>query len=253
MSVPDGARLGVEQGRSAGWPVVVAAWAERDVINVLPGAVVVTDSAGGIVMWSASSEQLFGWRKSEVAGRRLFELLALSDVLTVTDQGLLDGAANGTMVERALTRRDGSSISVMTMNRPLIDGAGSVVAVVYWFDEAAALHRAEQQTRDLSEQLHAAVEAGGLGTWRWNLSTGEMIWDERLEALFGLPPGGFDGTFETFVSLVHPDDRELVVATIEDALARKSTYRIEHRVVWPDGSLHWHARVGGVTSTTTVT
>ena len=74
-------------------------------------------------------------------------------------------------------------------------------------DESTALHRAEQQSRDLAEQLHAAVEAGGLGTWRWNATTGEMVWDERLEALFGLPPGGFDGNFETFMSLLHPDDR----------------------------------------------
>ncbi len=113
--------------------------------------------------------------------------------------------------------------------------------------EAAALHRAEQRSRELSEQLHAAVEVGGLGTWRWNLTTGQMVWDERLEALFGLPSGGFDGSFEMFVSLLHPDDRDLVVATVDDAVAGASTYRVEHRVVWPDGSVHWHARVGGVT------
>ena len=113
--------------------------------------------------------------------------------------------------------------------------------------EAAALHRAEQRSRELSEQLHAAVEVGGLGTWRWNLTTGQMVWDERLEALFGLPSGGFDGSFEMFVSLLHPDDRDLVVATVDDAVAGASTYRVEHRVIWPDGSVHWHARVGGVT------
>jgi len=249
VSVPDGGHVGIEQGRSAGWvgPLVVGAWGERDIINALPGAVVVTDPAGGIVMWSASAEGLFGWRESEVAGRPLFELLAPSDVLTVTPHGAPDGAADGTSVERTLTRRDGASISVMAVSSPLVDGAGGVVAVVYWFDEGAALHRAEQQSRDLSEQLHAAVEAGGLGTWRWNLSSGEVVWDERLEALCGLPSGGFDGSFDTFVSSVHPDDRELVMAAIDDSLGRKSTYRVEHRVVWPDGSLRWHARVGGVT------
>ena len=128
-----------------------------------------------------------------------------------------------------------------------MDGNGVVVAIVHWSDEATALHRAEQQSRDLSEQLHAAVEAGGLGTWRWNVITGETVWDERLEALFGLPSGGFDGSFDMFVSLLHPDDRDVVVDTVHDSLARKSAYRVEHRVVWPDGSVHWHARVGGVT------
>src|SRR3954471_24846810 len=197
VSVPDGGHVGIEQGRSAGWvgPLVVGAWGERDIINALPGAVVVTDPAGGIVMWSASAEGLFGWRESEVAGRPLFELLAPSDVITVTPHRAPDGAADGTSVERTLTRRDGASTSVMAVSWPVVDGAGGVVAVLYWFDEGAALHRAEQQSRDLSEQLDAAVEAGGLGTWRWNLSSGEVVWDERLEALCGLPSGGFDGSF----------------------------------------------------------
>ena len=79
------------------------------------------------------------------------------------------------------------------------------------------------------------------------MTTGETVWDERLEALFGLPPGGFDGTFDTYVSLLHPDDRERVLAHGARAVESKSTYRVEHRVVWPDGSVHWIAGVGGVT------
>ena len=219
----------------------------RDVIDALPGAVVVTDSGGRIVLWSATAERLYGWREPEVVGRSLVDLLALpaETIASRDDAAFVEGITP--IGDWVSARRDGSTIRVSTMTRPLVDGDGSVVAIAHWSDEGTALHRAEQQSRNLSEQLQAAVEAGGLGTWRRNLSTGEMVWDERLEALFGLPPGGFDGSFERFVSLLHPDDRDLVVGAIDDSLARKSTYRVEHRVVWPDGSVHWHARVGGVT------
>ena len=79
------------------------------------------------------------------------------------------------------------------------------------------------------------------------MKTGEIVWDGRLEALFGLSLGEFDGTFDTYASLVHPDDREDLLAAVLRAVESKSTYRVEHRVMWPDGSVHWIAGVGGVT------
>jgi PAS domain S-box-containing protein len=101
--------------------------------------------------------------------------------------------------------------------------------------------------RELLDHLRVALEAGGLGTWRWDLASGRTVWDERMEALFGLPPGGFDGTFETWASLLHPDDRDEVLAAVDRAVAERRPYRVEHRVVWPDGSLHWIAGAGDVT------
>src|SRR5690348_10239315 len=65
---------------------------------------------------------------------------------------------------------------------------------------------ARQELHDL-RRLHLAVEAGGLGTWHWNLSDGRVKWDRRLEELYGLEPGAFDGTMATYRALLHPDDR----------------------------------------------
>ncbi len=102
----------------------------------------------------------------------------------------------------------------------------------------------EQYTRDLAQHLRLALDAGGLGTWRWDMTTGRTVWDERLEALFGLGPGEFDGTFETYVACLHPDDREHVLEVVQHAVETQSAYRVDHRVVWPDGSVHWVAGAG---------
>jgi PAS domain S-box-containing protein len=181
----------------------------QDVIDALPGAVIVADADGRIVVWSSLAEQLFGWRDVEVRDRPVATILTptsdIADSRPSVEAG--DPHVDGLMV----TRRDGSTVGVSAVRRSVVDRDGSVVAVVHWIDENPALFRAEQQSRDLSEHLRAVVEAGGLGTWRWDAATGVVLWDERLEALFGLPADGFDGRFETFVSLVHPDDREALV------------------------------------------
>jgi hypothetical protein len=135
----------------------------------------------------------------------------------------------------------------LTDARPLTDRTGAVVAILGVSEDVTAHRVAEQQARDLTEHFGAALKAGGLGTWRWEIASGITVWDNSLEALFGLPPGGFDGTFEMYVSLLHPDDREQVLDEVRQAVESKTSYRVDHKVVWPDGSVHWISGAGAVT------
>ena len=78
-----------------------------------------------------------------------------------------------------------------------------------------------------------------MGAWSWDATTDVVTWDEHMEARYGLSPGTFGGTFEEYVSRVHPDDRDGViqgVASVQDAAGDLMS---EHRVVWPDGTVHW--------------
>jgi PAS domain S-box-containing protein len=218
------------------------------VIDALPRAVVMTDPAGRIMLWSAEAERLFGWSEGEVAGRSVLEVLAPSEELAVNREDLAFVAAGNTKTgDRVVIRRDGTAVRIHTTTRPVLDGSGTVVAIVGTSEEVTELRVAEQRTRDLTEHFRAALEAGGLGTWRWDMATGETVWDTRLEALFGLSPGTFDGTFDMYVSLLHPDDRDSVLSTVRGAVETKSSYRVEHKVVWRDGSVHWITGVGAVT------
>jgi len=100
---------------------------------------------------------------------------------------------------------------------------------------------------ELADHLVLALDAGDLGTWRWDMATGVTTWDATLERLFGLEPGTFPGTFEAWVDLLHPDDAPGTLAIMERALADRAPYDVEHRVIWPDGSIHWLQGRGMVT------
>jgi PAS domain S-box-containing protein len=100
------------------------------------------------------------------------------------------------------------------------------------------LERAEPAALD-ALRMAFALEAGEMGTWRWDLETGRVEWDARLEAHYGLEPGAFDGRFETYTSLLHDDDRDRVLAVVRDGMEHGTSWRFDHRVVWPDGSEHW--------------
>ena len=71
------------------------------------------------------------------------------------------------------------------------------------------------------------------------MASAVTTWDERLEELHGLPPGGFGGTFDDWLAALHPDDRAECIGRVEDAIERRGPYVLLHRTTWPDGSLHW--------------
>ncbi|MBK9927751.1 MAG: PAS domain-containing protein [Anaerolineales bacterium] len=100
--------------------------------------------------------------------------------------------------------------------------------------------RVEVILRDEQEKLNLALHAAKMETWNWNIETGSISWSEGTEAMFGLAKGQFDGKYDTYLSLVHPDDVSKVQKAIREALMeREYDYVIEHRLIWPDGGVHW--------------
>lgn len=114
----------------------------------------------------------------------------------------------------------------------------------------------EQRVQWRTEQLQLALSAAQMGTWEWDLATGREWWSPETFALMGLQPHP-DGvwnqlgvkvashpTFELFLSRIHPEDRELLQIAHQRALAERSPYECEFRLVWDDGSIHWCAAKG---------
>jgi len=110
--------------------------------------------------------------------------------------------------------------------------------------DISELKNTENALRDSEGRLALALESSKMGIWDYDLASGKVIWSPELEKLFGLKPGEFQGGYEEYVSLIHPEDRIGLQKTINDALKSGKQYQVEHRAVWPDGSLHWILGMG---------
>jgi PAS domain S-box-containing protein len=111
---------------------------------------------------------------------------------------------------------------------------------------AGAERESREALKQTAEQLTLALEAARMGTWEWNIQTGDISWSDSLAPLHGVAPGAFKGTYESFLELIHPDDRELLTGAIARSVEQGLDYDIEFRVVWPDRSVHWMAGKGKV-------
>lgn len=108
-------------------------------------------------------------------------------------------------------------------------------------EQPGALNR-----QQLIEWQLAEVEGiGHVGTWEFHPTPEKLVWSAETCRIMGVGPGGFDGTIETFLSLIDPDDRDTVGATIRENRRQPLPSQLEHRIVRPDGTVR-HVRMHGV-------
>src|SRR5580704_12524129 len=166
-------------------------------------------------------------------------VLSQHDVPEMVQQALNAGA-NGFVVKSAL------STDLVAALEKVRSGQPSFVPAVYGstqtnIDTQEILQRSaafEKALRESEERLRMAQQVARVGTFEWNIKTGVNRWTPELEAIYGLPPGGFPGTHPAWVQLLHPDDRQETVRAVEQAI-EEGAFEKEWRVIWPDGSVHW--------------
>jgi len=92
-----------------------------------------------------------------------------------------------------------------------------------------------------------AQRIGQMGHWDWNIRDNTLMWSDEIYRIFGLKPREFKGTYEAFLAIVHPEDRDFVISSVDRAIKNQDKYDIEHRIKLQDGSIKTVREVGEVT------
>ncbi len=98
--------------------------------------------------------------------------------------------------------------------------------------------RARAEAQSTAERFRLAQQAARIGSFEWNIKTGQNSWTPELESMYGLKDGTFAGTQSAWEELVHPDDREEAKRRVREAF-QNGQFEYEWRVIWPDGSIRW--------------
>jgi len=118
------------------------------------------------------------------------------------------------------------------------------------YDQFRQIYNKQLETADNlrqnKEQFRQSQIYANIGTWEWNFQTDELFWSEQVAPLLGYETGKLEVTYDNFLGAIHPDDLEKVTTAVQGCIKGTSEYNIDHRVVWPDGTVRWLHEKGGV-------
>ncbi len=181
--------------------------------------------------------QLLGYTREELLGQDGTELLLAPESRAAVRDSIRSQGSGGTS-DIVLVTKTGERRSFESSSEP-ITYQGRAMRVVTMQEttqrraQEAALHESDQRLRD-------AMSAARMGSWEWRIDENAVLWSPETYAIYGATQKTFDGTFESYVATVHPDDRARVQRIIEACLAGvTSEFASEHRVRGADGTLIW--------------
>ena len=211
---------------------------EAQLLRAVGHAIVAAECSGNIIHWNKAAESLYGWRADEVLGKNGWQFVAPN----FSEQQMQEvserlHAGETWEIQVPLRRRDGSRFEAAVINAPLRNEDQQLVGIVSSIRDVTLRADAEAAARRTAESLAEAQRIAKLGSWEWNLDTGEMHWSEQLFAVLGVPPGVPAG-FEAFRERVHPDDLPRVEEELRASLdSGRTETRCDHRVVLQDGTV----------------
>lgn len=112
-----------------------------------------------------------------------------------------------------------------------------------FFEDVTERVRSREALRRREAQLADAQAVASVGSWEWDIPANTVTWSDEMYRVYGLTPDALGVTFETFLEMVHPEDRGFVAGIVQNSLETHDSFDFYHRAIRPDGSVrHLHSR-----------
>jgi len=204
--------------------------------------IVTIDHKGCITEFNPAAESTFGYRRDEVVGKLLADVIIPASLREKHRRGFARYLATGESrvlgkrFEMTAVRANGSELPVeIAITRIPLDGPPSFTG---YLRDITDRKEAEEKLRRSEAFLTEAQHLARIGSFSWSVATDELVWSEQLYRMFE-----FDHrvpvTLELIGTRVHPEDIPMMYDMIERARGGVSDFEYEHRLLMPNHSVKY--------------
>jgi diguanylate cyclase (GGDEF)-like protein/PAS domain S-box-containing protein len=195
-------------------------------------------TSGAIIEANQAACDFYGYPEEQLLCRHMSEISTHpSDVLLAKLARVAASERTSAVAQHRLA--SGQIRDVDIQASPVDDDLRGHALLYLIVQDVTDRKQAEAALSTSEERSRLALQASRVGTWDVDLVHNVHTWSVETEALFGLAPGAFGGTFASFLRLVHPDDRPTLEIEAEAAKAERRDSLTTYRTIWPDDSVHW--------------
>ena len=184
--------------------------------------------------------ELVGYSREEVIGKNWF------DHFVPPEYGLKEEFYGGSGPpkipphhENDILTRSGERRTIFWNNTYVYDSDGQVIGITGIGEDVTDRRSMEKRLIQSESRLREAQRFARLGSFEVTVGTGTIWWSDEVYRIFGQDPSEFSPNMVKYSRIVHPDDRSRVLLTIETAGRLGEPYKMDYRIIRPDGQIIW--------------
>ncbi|MDQ3751255.1 MAG: PAS domain S-box protein [Acidobacteriota bacterium] len=192
--------------------------------------------------------EILGYTADEMLGRSMYDFM--DDESRIEAERNFQKRRNGIKEQHdfRFRRKDGTDLWAIVSTNPIMNDNNVFVGAVGLITDITDRKLIEEKLHESEARLVEAQRIARIGSWEWDIVQNKITWSNELYRVFGLEPQEFDGTFESYLNRIHPDDRELVVNIVEQAMGEKKFPDYDHRAIGKNGEVRFIHANGYVTT-----
>ena len=213
----------------------------RALIELASDGIFVADLAGRFTEVNDAGCRLLGFSREEILGKTIMDLILPEEkerLFRHRERFLKGGSDVG---EWMLLRKDGTYLPVEVSAKILPDGRWLAIN-----RDISERKRTEETLRLTQERLEFALNGANLGSWDWNITTGQVISNARCAEMRGFRPEELTPSADAYFASIHPDDLTAFQEALSVCIAAGSEFECEYRARTKAGDWVWVLSQGNV-------
>ncbi len=177
------------------------------------------------------ASQILTRESFEKASQAMYESIANAELPLESEEAFY----RSRNIELEVICQDGSTLWAEHNIRPLAGPHDQFSLLLGISRDITERREARQALKHSEASLSEAQRIARVGSWEWDLASEVIYWSDEMYRILGYDPGGIIPTFQSFMHHVHPDDRELLETSINEAIHERVLYNVDHRILRRDG------------------
>jgi diguanylate cyclase (GGDEF)-like protein/PAS domain S-box-containing protein len=214
----------------------------RTIIDEIPDPLMLKDRNGDFLLGNQALAKLYNTTPEAMVGKHDGDFgvpQEMADAFRKNVQGIMAKGETQVVVEDSRDAATGEIRHYRPIKKPFknVDGQNQVLVLA---QDITDVIRAQQQVTESEQRLQQVMEITREGIWDWHVPTGKVQHNRQWYETLMYAEGEIPDTVDTFVAIIHPEDRAMVSQRINDLIAGTSAdYRSEHRLLRKDGQAIW--------------